>query len=113
VGHRAGLLVAAMSAVVALAAGCSGSEGYDRIDFVGSLEDNGVPSDQANCIADGVEGRIDLDALENQDEITEQQAATLNAITRQCILGSSDTTVPGADTTTDTQLETEGGNDEG
>lgn len=110
--RRLGMLLGA-TLLVTLAVGCSSSDTYDRTDFVGSLEENGIPSDQANCIADGIEGRIDLEALEDQGELTEEQASILTEITRECV-GSSDTTAAGVDTTPQTQLETgEGGNDEG
>jgi hypothetical protein len=111
--RKLGMLLGA-TALLALVGGCSSSDTYDRTDFVSSLEENGVPSDQANCIADGIEGRIDLDALEDRGELTEEQTAALTEITRRCTLAPSDTTVAGVDTTPQTQLETgEGGNDEG
>ena len=100
--------VAGAVAVVALLAGCSSSESYDREDFISTLEEGGVPNDQATCIADGVEGRIDLEALEDQEELTAEQQAALSQITQECLSGSSSTTSSGIEPEPETGV---GGND--
>jgi hypothetical protein len=67
------------------ALGACSSNSYDRSDFVKELEDEGMTSEQANCIADGVEDRLDIKELEDQNELTAEQETILGEITLGCL----------------------------
>jgi hypothetical protein len=69
------------------------SDSYDRGDFVKSMENAGATNEQANCIADGVEGRIDIEKLEKQNDLTSEQEQIITDVTLEC-MGLGDGGIP-------------------
>jgi len=88
------MAVAVVAALVVAGPAACGSNDYDREDFISELQESGIPETQAVCIADGVEDRIDIKALEDQDKLTEEQQRVVAEITMECVGLGTDGSLP-------------------
>ena len=74
-----------MVSLAAVSSAACGSDDYDREDFISELKDSGIPEQQAVCIADGVEDRIDVKLLEDQDKLSEEDQRVIAEVTLECV----------------------------
>lgn len=65
------------------------SAGYDRAELIDELvAEQGVTTDVATCIADGVEQEIGLDRLDDRGNPTPEEEQAVIDITVDCVLGN-------------------------
>lgn len=73
-----------VAAVGLLAAACGG-DSFDRADAISDLESSGFSNAEATCVVDGVADAFGIDKLESNDDLTEEDSATLTEITTGCL----------------------------
>lgn len=87
---RRGLIAAPVIAGVLLLGACSSE--YSKDELITELEEEGIPSEQATCIVDGLEeAGVPLDKF---DEPSAEDEEKILEVTKACIVGDSGLELP-------------------